>query len=32
MTDIIKVKFMRDGQPSGMDYTYYTPEAVKLGT
>jgi len=31
MTDIIKVKFMRDGQPSGRDYTYYTPEAVEVG-
>lgn len=31
MTNIIKVKFLRDGQPSGRDYTYYTPEAVEVG-
>lgn len=31
MTDVIKVKFMRNGQPSGRAYTYYTPEEVAVG-
>ena len=31
MTDVIKVKFLRNGQPSGRAYTYYTPEAVATG-
>ncbi len=31
MTDIIKVKFLRDGQPSGREYTFYSPEAVAVG-
>jgi len=31
MTNIIKVKFLKNGQPSGRDYTYYTPEPVEVG-
>lgn len=31
MTNVIKVKFMRNGQPSGRAYTYYTPEEVAVG-
>ena len=31
MTNIIKVKFLKNGQPSGRDYTYYTPEPVEIG-
>ena len=31
MTNVIKVKFMRNGQPSGRAYTYYTPEEVEVG-
>ncbi len=30
MTNVIKVKFLRNGQPSGRAYTYYTPEAVAV--
>lgn len=28
---LIKCKFLKDGKPSGRDYTYRTPEAVKIG-
>lgn len=31
MTNIIKLKFMRYGEPSGRDYTYFTPEPVAVG-
>ncbi len=31
MTAVIKVKFLRNGQPSGRAYTYYTPEKVAVG-
>ena len=31
MTNVIKVKFIRNGQPSGRAYTYYTPEQVAVG-
>ncbi len=31
MTNIIKLKFIKDGQPSGRDYTYFTPEPVEVG-
>lgn len=31
MTDVIKVKFLRNGEPSGRAYTYYTPEEVAVG-
>ena len=31
MTNVIKVKFLRNGQPSGRAYTYYTPEEVAVG-
>lgn len=31
MTNVIKVKFLRNGQPSGRAYTYYTPEPVEVG-
>lgn len=30
MTNVIKVKFLRNGQPSGRAYTYYTPEPVEV--
>lgn len=30
-TNIIKVRFMRDDQPQGREYTYYTPEEVAIG-
>ena len=31
MTNIIKLKFMRNGQASGREYTYYTPVEVVVG-
>lgn len=31
MTNIIKLKFLRNGQPSGREYTYYTPVEVAVG-
>jgi hypothetical protein len=31
MTNVIKVKFVRNGQPSGRAYTYYTPVDVEVG-
>ena len=31
MTNIIKVKFIRNGQPSGRAYTYFTPVDVEVG-
>jgi hypothetical protein len=31
MTNVIKVKFLRGGKPSGRAYTYYTPEEVAVG-
>lgn len=31
MTNVIKVKFLRNGKPSGRAYTYYTPEEVAVG-
>jgi hypothetical protein len=31
MTNVIKVKFLRNGKPSGRAYTYYTPEDVAVG-
>jgi hypothetical protein len=31
MTNVIKVKFLRNGQPSGRAYTYYTPVEVAAG-
>ncbi len=30
MTNVIKVKFLRNGKPSGRAYTYYTPEVVAV--
>jgi hypothetical protein len=30
MTNVIKVKFLRNGKPSGRAYTYYTPEEVQV--
>lgn len=30
-TNVIKLKFLRGGQPSGREYTYYTPEPVEVG-
>lgn len=29
--NIIKVKFMKSGEPSGKDYTYYSEEPVAIG-
>lgn len=31
MTNIIKLKFLRNGQPSGREYAYYTPVNVMIG-
>lgn len=31
MTNIIKVKFNKDGQPRGREYSYLTPEEVEVG-
>lgn len=31
MTNIIKLNFLRYGQPAGRDYTYFTPEPVAVG-
>lgn len=31
MTNIIKLKFLRYGQPAGRDYTYFTPCEVSVG-
>ena len=31
MTNIIKLKFLRYGEPAGRDYTYFTPEPVAIG-
>lgn len=30
MTNVIKLKYLRNGQPSGREYTYYTPEEVAV--
>ena len=30
MSNIIKVKFLRDGQPSGRAYTYYSEKPVEV--
>jgi hypothetical protein len=30
MTNVIKVKFLRSGKPSGRAYTYYTPVEVAV--
>lgn len=30
-TNIIKLRFLRNGQPQGREYTYYTPVEVKVG-
>jgi hypothetical protein len=31
MTNIIKLRFLRAGQPAGREYTYFTPEPVAVG-
>jgi hypothetical protein len=31
MTNIIKLKFVRNGQASGREYAYYTPVDVEVG-
>ncbi len=31
MTNIIKLRFIRKGEPTGREYTYYTPEKVEIG-
>ena len=30
-TNIIKLRFVRGGQPSGREYTYFTPVDVEVG-
>jgi hypothetical protein len=30
-TNIIKLRFMRNGEPQGREYTYYTPVEVEVG-
>jgi len=30
-TNIIKLRFIRNGQPQGREYTYYTPVEVEVG-
>lgn len=30
-TNVIKLKFLRGGQPAGREYTYFTPEPVEVG-
>lgn len=30
-TNVIKLQFLRAGQPSGREYTYFTPEPVEVG-
>ena len=30
-TNIIKVRFLRGGAPSGREYTYFTPVEVEIG-
>lgn len=31
MTNIIKLRFLHDGAPSGREYTYFTPIPVSVG-
>jgi hypothetical protein len=31
MTNIIKLRFLRNGQPHGREYAYLTPEEVMVG-
>lgn len=31
MTNVIKIKFLRDGSAQGREYTYFTPEVVEVG-
>jgi len=30
-TNIIKLRFLRNGEPAGREYTYYTPVEVAVG-
>ena len=30
-TNVIKVQFLRNGNPAGKEYTYFTPEPVAVG-
>ena len=30
-TNVIKLKYLRAGQPSGREYTFFTPEPVEVG-
>lgn len=30
-TNVIKLRYARNGAPSGREYTFYTPEPVKVG-
>lgn len=31
MTNIIKLRFLHDGSPTGREYTYFTPAPVSVG-
>ncbi len=31
MANVIKVKFLRNGEPSGRAYTYYSPAGIEVG-
>lgn len=31
MTDVIKVRYLKQGQPQGREYTYKSPVEVKVG-
>lgn len=31
-TNVIKLKYLRAGQPSGREYTFYTPARLRLAT
>lgn len=30
-TNVVKLKFLRNGEPTGREYTYFTPEEVEIG-
>lgn len=31
MTNIIKLQFLKNGEPQGREYTYYAPEGIEVG-
>lgn len=31
MTNVVKLRFLRNGEPQGREYTYYTPTEVAVG-